>query len=269
MNAQSRFFSLTRNTFYIAFFFLLMSLAHAEESAIDVEARSSDAAPTQEGIISPNNLAALEKFSTDLGTATTTLKDARAASRNCTVDFETGKKDSQAHIERQDCVIMALGKMKEAHKSLSDSFSTFNEALKARRKELGTDRQQLQDQHEGVKQKLRAHNSKIDDNETQITALNKKIPPGTTELSPKVRQEIDKLWIDAGSLKNEQKAIEGERKAIFANLRLLEKRDQETLVWQRESRLYVYKINRKGEEIDVILEAEKGKDMANAYGRKW
>ena len=269
MNAHNRFLSLTRNTLYIAFTFLFMSLAHAEESAIDVEARSSDAAPTQEGIISPNNLAAFEKFSTNLGTALTTLKDARDASRECTLEFKAGKKDSQAHIKRQDCVIVALGKMKKAHKSLSDSFSAFNEALKARRKDLGKDRQQLQDQDEGVKQKLRAHNSKIDANETQIRALNKKVPPGTTELSPEVRQEIDKLWIDAGSLKNEKKAIEGERKAILANLGILDKRDQETLVWQRESRLYVYKINRKGQEIDVILESEKGKGMANAYGQKW
>ena len=269
MNTHNRFFSLTRNTLYIAFAFLFMSLAHAEESEIDVEARSSDAAPTQEGIISPNNLATVEKFSTDLGTALTILKDARDASRECALEFKAGKKDSQAHIKRQNCVIMALGKMKEAHKSLSDSFSTFNEALKARRKELGKDRQQLQDQDEGVKQKLREHNSKIDANETQIRALNKKIPPGTTDLSLEVRQEIDKLWIDAGSLKNEKKFIEGERKAILANLGILEKRDQDTLVWQRESRLYVYKINRKGQEIDVILESEKGKGMANAYGQKW
>ena len=269
MNAHNRFFSLTRNTFYIAFAFLFMSLTHAEESAIDVEARSSDAAPTEEGIILPNNLAAVEKISTDLGTAITTLKDARDASRQCTLEFDAGKKDSQAHIERQDCVIKALGKMKEAHTSLSDSFSTFNEALKASRKELGTDRQQLQDQHEGVQQKLRAHNSRIDANETQIRALNKKIPPGTTELDPEVRQEIDKLWIDAGSLKNEKKSIEGERKTVLANLGRLEKQDQETLVWQRELRLHVYKINRKREEIDVILEAEKGKGMANAYGQKW
>ena len=269
MNTHSRFFSLTRNTLYVAFAFLFVSLAHAEESAIDVEARSSDAVPTQEGTISPNNLAAAEKFSTDLGTALTALKNAREANNKCILEFDTGKKDGQAHIERQECVIMGLGKMKEAYKSLSDSFSTFNDALKARLKELRTDRQQLQDQHEGVKQKLRAHNSRIDANETQIRSLNKKIPPGTTEPSPEVRQEIDKLWIDAGSLKNEKKAIEGERKAMLANLGLLEKRDQETLVWQRGLRLHVYKINRKGEEIDVILETEKGKGMANAYGQKW
>lgn len=269
MSTHSKFFSLTRNTLYIAFSFLLISLAHVEESAIDVEAKSSDAAPAQEGTISPNNLAAAEKFSTDLGTALTALKDTREANNKCILEFETGKKDSQAHIERENCVIMGLGKMKEAYKSLSESFSAFSDALKARLQELRTDRQQLQDQHEDVKQKLRAHNSRMDTNETQIRALNKKIPPGTTELSPEVRQEIDKLWIDAGSLKNEKKAIEGERKAILANLGILEKRDKETLVWQREFRLHVYKIDRKGEEIDVILETEKGKGMANAYGQKW
>ena len=269
MNIRSRFFSLTRNTLYIAFSFLLMSLAHAEENAIDVEARSSDAAPTQEGTISPNNLAAAKKFSTDLGTASTALKDARKALSQCTLEFEADKKNSQAHIKRQDCLIMALGKMKEAYKSLLNSFRTYHEALKALRKELGTERQQLQDLKESVKQKLRAHNSKIDTNKTQIRALNKTIPQGTTELNPDVQQKADRLYIDAESLGNEKKHIEGERKFIQANLEKLEEADQNMLTWQESIRLYDYRINRKGEEIDVILETEKGKGMANAYGRKW
>ena len=269
MKTHGRFFSLTRNTLYIAFSFLFMSLAHAEESAIDVEARSSEAAPTQEGTISPSNLAAAEKFSTDLGTASTALKDAREALNECMLEFEGSKKNSQAHIERQDCVIMGLGKMKDAYKSLADGFRTFNEALKALRKELGTERQQLQDRHEGVKQKLRAHNSKIDANKTQIRALNKKIPQGTTELNPEVQQKVDRLYIDAKSLENEKKHIEGETETIQANLGILEEEDQNMLASQNMIGLNEYRIDRKGEEIDVILEAEKGKGMANAYGRKW
>ena len=268
MNTHSRFFSLIRNTF-IAFAFLCISLAYAEESVIDVEAKSSDAPPTQEGIISPSNLAAVEKFSTDLGTASTALKDARDASRKCTLEFEEGKKDSQAHIEYQECMIMALGKMKEAYKSFSDSFSTFDKALKALRKELGTDRQQLQDQHEDVKQKLRAHNDKIKANKTQIRDLNKKIAPGTTELDPEVQQKVDRLYIDAESLENEKKHIEVESKTVLANLAIVEKGGQNMLTWQNMARLHSYRINRKGEEIDVILETEKGKGMANTYGRKW
>ena len=257
-----------RNTF-IAFAFLCISLAHAEESAIDVEAKSSDAAPIQEGTISPSNLAAFEKFSADLGTVSTALKDARDAVRQCTFEYEEGKKDSQAHIERQDCVIMALGEMQEAYKSFADSFSAFDKALKASRKELGADRQQLQDQHEDVKQKLRAHNSRIDANKTQIRALNKKIPPGATELDPEVQQKVDRLYIDAQSLENEKKHIEVESKTVLANLAIVEKGDQNTLAWQNMASLHSYRINRKGEEIDVILQTEKGKGMANAYGQKW
>ena len=268
MNTHSRFFSLIRDTL-IAFAFLFMSLAHAEESVIDVEVRSSDAVPTQEGIISPNNLAAAEKFSTGLGTASTALKDAREALRQCTLEFDAGKKDSQAHIDRQNCLIMGLGEMKEAYTSLLNSFRTYHEALKALRKELGTELQKLQDQHEGVKQKLRAHNSKIDASKTQIRDLNKKIPRGTIELNPEVQQKVDRLWIDAESLENEKKHIEGERKTIQANLGILEEEDQNMLAWQNEIGLIDYRINRKGEEIDVILAAEKGKGMANSYGRKW
>ena len=269
MNTHSRFFSLTRNTLYVAFSFLLMSLAHAEESVIDVEAKSSDAAPTQEGTISSNNLVAAEKFSTNLGTASTALKGAREALGQCTIEFDTGKKDSQAHIERQDCVIMGLGKMKEAYKSLLDSFRTYHGALKALRKELGTERQQLQDLNESVKQKLRVHNSKIDANEIQIRDLIKKIPRGTTKLNPKNQQKVDRLYMDAASLENQKKHIEGGIKTILANLGKLENEDQNLLAWQNEIARIDYSINRKGEEIDVILETEKNKGIANAYGRKW
>ena len=269
MNTHSRFFSLTRNTLYIAFSFLFMSLAHAEESAIDVEARSSDAAPTQEGIISPNNLAATEKFSTDLGTASTALKDAREALNQCMLEFETGRKDSQAYIERQNCLIERLDKVKEAYKSVLEGFRAFNEALKALRKELGTERQQLQDLNEDVKQKLSKHNSRIDANKTQIRALNKEIPPGTTELNPEVQQKVDRLYIDARSLENEKKHIEGASKDILANLGKLEEEDQNMLAWQNMIGLHEYRIDRREEEIDVIFEAEKDKGMANAYGRKW
>ena len=260
MNALSRFLSIA---------LLFMSVAHAEENAIDVEAKSSDAAPTQEGTISPNNLAAAEEFSTDLGTTSTALKNARKALKQCTIEFNTGKKDSQAHIERQDCVVIGLGKMKDAYKSLLDSFRTYHQALKALRQELGTELQELQDQHEGVQQKLRAYNSRINANKTQIRALNKRIPPSTTELNPEVRQQIDRLYIDARSLENEEQHVEGLRKAIIANLGVLEQEDQKMLAWQNEIGLIDYRIHRKGEEIDVILEVEKGKGMANASGRKW
>ena len=269
MNTHSRFFSLTRNTLYIAFSFLLMSLAHAEESAIDVEARSSDAAPTQEGAISPNNLAAAEEFSTDLGMASTALKNANTALNECMLEFDGSKKDSQAHIERPNCLIERLGKVKEAYKSLSEGFRTFNEALKELRKELETERQQLQDRHEDVKQKLSTQNSKIDANKTQIRALNKEIPSGTTELNPEVQQKVDRLYIDARSLENEKKHIEGASKDIFANLGKLEEEDQNILAWQNMIGLHEYRIDRKGKEIDVIIETEKDKGMANAYGRKW
>ena len=268
MNTHSKFFSWTRNTL-IAFAFLFISLTHAEENAIDVEAKSSDAMPTQEGTISPNNLAAAEEFSEDLGMASTALKDARKALNQCTIEFETGKKDSQAHIERQDCVVIGLDKMKEAYKSLLDSFRTYHEALKALRKELGTELQELQDQHEGVQQKLRAYNSRINANKTQIRTLHKNIPPGTTELNPEVRQQIDRLYIDARSLENEEQHIKGLRKTIVTNLGVLEEEDQKMLAWQNEIGLIDYRINRKGEEIDVILEVEKGKGMANASGQKW
>ena len=266
MNTHSRFFSLTRNTLIA---FLFMSPAYAEESAIDVEAKSSDAAPTQEGTISPNNLEAAEEFSTDLGKASTALKDANKDLSECMFEFEGSKKDSQAHIERQNCLIERLDKVKEAYKSLSGSFRAFNEALKELRKELGTERQQLQERHEGVKQKLSMHNSKIDANKTQVRALNKEIPPGTTELNPEVQQKIDRLYIDARSLDNEKKHIEGASKGILANLGKLEEEDQNMLGWQNIIGLHEYRIDRKREEIDIIIETEKDKGMANAYGRKW
>ena len=52
----------TLSRLFLCIALLFISVAHAEESAIDVEAKSSDAAPTQEGTISPNNLAVAEKF---------------------------------------------------------------------------------------------------------------------------------------------------------------------------------------------------------------
>ena len=259
----------TLSRLFLCIALLFISVAHAEESAIDVEAKSSDAAPTQEGTISPNNLAVAEKFSTDLGMASTALKDANKDLNECMFEFEGSKKDSQAHIERQNCLIERLDKVKEAYKSLSEGFRTFNEALKELRKELGTERQQLQDRHEGVKQKLSTHNSKIDANKTQIRALNKEIPPGTTELNPEVQQKVDRLYIDARSLENEKKHIEGASKGILANLGKLEEEDQNMLAWQNMIGLHEYRIDRKREEIDVIIETEKDKGMANAYGRKW
>lgn len=260
MNALSKFLSIA---------LLSISVAHAEEDAIDVEAKSSDASPTQEGTISPNNLEAAEEFSKGLKTASTALKDARKALNQCTNEFNTSKKDNQAHIQRQDCVVIGLGRMKNAYGSLLGSFRTYHEALKTLRKELGTELQELQDQHEGVQQELRAYNSRINNNKTQIRALNKKIPPGTTELNPEFRQQIDRLYIDARSLKNKEQHVEGQRKTVFANLEVLKEQDQKMLAWQNEIGLIDYRINRKAEEIDVILEVEKGKGMANASGRKW
>ena len=259
----------TLSRLFLCIALLFISVAHAEESAIDVEAKSSDAAPTQEGTISPNNLAVAEKFSTDLGMASTALKDANKDLNECMFEFEGSKKDSQAHIERQNCLIERLDKVKEAYKSLSEGFRTFNEALKELRKELRTERQQLQDRHEGVQQKLSTHNSKIDANKTQIRALNKEIPPGTTELNPEVQQKVDRLYIDERSLENEKKHIEGASKGILANLGKLEEEDQNMLAWQNMIGLHEYRIDRKREEIDVIIETEKDKGMANAYGRKW
>lgn len=259
----------TLSRLFLCIALLFISVAHAEESAIDVEAKSSDAAPTQEGTIAPNNLAVAEKFSTDLGMASTALKNANKDLNECMFEFEGSKKDSQAHIERQNCLIERLDKVKEAYKSLAEGFRTFNEALKELRKELRTERQQLQDRHEGVKQKLSTHNSKIDANKTQIRALNKEIPPGTTELNPEVQQKVDRLYIDARSLENEKKHIEGASKGILANLGKLEEEDQNMLAWQNMIGLHEYRIDRKREEIDVIIETEKDKGMANAYGRKW
>ena len=127
----------------------------------------------------------------------------------------------------------------------------------------------MQDLNEDVKQKLITHNSRIDANKTQIRALNKEIPLGTTELNPEVQQKVDRLYIDARSLENEKNHIEGASKGILANLGKLEEEDQNMLAWQNMIGLHEYRIDRKGEEIDVIIEAEKDKGMANAYGRKW